>query len=779
VDNLKRHFPSYDLHQNSLEDGMRGGVVWLIPETQEDVDWFHQNAQDLLDQAFPGDFPLPVILKTTGLAHPNLFPAYLTLRVLEELPEQERQEVGIELWNFERRRQAGIIVQEMGKIRGEEQNFATLTHKLANFVLPSALWKRAHLGQYCSVKQVLEECYMISYCFHPVEFYTQHKSAGRGLNTLSKATRQISKYLLTNSLTPQSIQNLDSLEKDILQKFLISKWKILCKDFRICVPERNKAWELLEETYAPGVSNKYLRDVILKLMNPPYGYDYNTATLLLCAWIGYHRQELQLLTGSVQISASKLVDILGQSTGRQPFIGELIAQKTTISRRDTNELLSRVNIAIDRINKGTQFFSQEDAKKTIAELESNCKDSGLVESVCEAANEAVERLQNALDISLSYDEAAQQIWEDMEKDKGIASFIQLRRRIEALPSIGIVTTKCMSIEQLTYRWREKLQQLIESECARLVKVLRLQEVGVNRRELERIGALLKKEKLVSQLERVNEALNTIDQKERELEAAEAEAPVRAEIDAMSTAAPLLVLQQNKAKLEKMSGFSTGLMQLRDRRCADISAAIDNLMHFAKGLIQAVETIDEVARAEEWKQKYYRTLDKFEGTLIQTDLEEACRKIEQILEFLRHLDQIHRRQIGNLSDIDKCLTELEAVKRETQSWRTASLTNKLTQVINRLQAERKRLTIEAHEWLLEMQTTYKRGDSLAKLIRDLESKHSYLLPEDEVLLDELRENVQHAAEQDSVARIEAIFKSISDQNLQMRCIERLQAIVKNK
>jgi len=636
VERLQELFPRFHITKTgTLEDGVRGGVVWLVPETVEDVTWLQQHTEEVLDQAFPGDFPLPVIVKTTSRTYPRLFKAYHTLKALEAMSEPERKEAGLELYEYEKRQQEAAIRQEMITLRGEASNFATMPHKVKNYIVPAAYRPVVRLSQTPSVKQVLEECYRLAYTFSPPEFYTQYKSPARGTNNLWKATKLLSTLLMRNSLSAGQISlRSDKIAQDILQKFLFAKWKIVAADNRIRETDNGnvtRAWTILEEAFKPGIRNLYVRDTLVKLLNPPYGYDYNTLTLLFSAWIGYHQHDLQFTSMARQISIDGLMSILNEASGRQTFIGEICGpQKVSISRRDSGELIREVNQLIERVNKET--FSQAQAEDVSAKLQAHCRDAGLPEEICTAAQHAIEQLAAGLETAKTYDQDAKAIQNELENGRDIQAFIQLKKRISDLPRTGLVTPKQKSVAELDTTWREGLQRKIEAECNRLVKVNRLQDIGVNQLHLENIKKLLKNAKLEKQAERVQEALAEIARREKELEkereGVEKEAPIQTEIQAMSRRMPIMTLYAFIQRLEEIQGFSQATMNLRDQRRRELINEVEQLEQIASVLKDGVAEIDTLQAAQEWQTTCLRNLDRFEGSPFQSELETAQDRVER-------------------------------------------------------------------------------------------------------------------------------------------------------
>ena len=91
---------------------------------------------------------------------------------------------------------------------------------------------------------------------------------------------------------------MTTLARDrICQQQLFINWHLLSSTYWIQEPEDilslKRAWDYLEEQIKPDEQEVYVKNFIPCLFNSPFGFDYNTATLLFAAWIGKHYKELR------------------------------------------------------------------------------------------------------------------------------------------------------------------------------------------------------------------------------------------------------------------------------------------------------------------------------------------------------------------------------------------------------------------------------------------------------------------------------------------------------
>lgn len=742
------------------------------------MDWFNQHAEEVLDQAFPGETPLPIVVKTTSRLYSKLVPAFQSLKVLGEMTEQQRQEVTVELYDHEKRQQEEVVRSEMFLIRGDLINFSSLPHKSSNYIVPAAYRSLVSWSSKPTIKQVLEEIYRHAYRFSPPEFFTQYRNPARGTNNLWKATRHLSALLLKNSINANMVSlRMDKIALDIVQKFLYGKWKIVRADHAIQEPESGntaRAWTLLGDAFKPGVKNTYVRDTVLKLLNPPYGYDYNTLTLLISAWIGYYQHDLQFTSMGRQISLDGLTSILNDTTGKKTFISEICGpQKVGISRRDSVELVREAKNLIERVNKET--FDQETAEEIIAKLQAYCEDAALPEETCSAAQSAAERLSTGLEQARTYDQQAKSIRDELENDRDIQAFIQLKNRINDLPRTSLVTPKQKSLSDLDTSWRGALQQKVELECSRLSKVTHLQDVRYNQDRLEGIKRSLNNAKLTSLVEKVQAAVAEIARREKDLEAQELEVPVQTEIRAMDRRMPLKKLYSYLERLEQIQGFSQPTMALRDQRQRELTEEKSQLEQMADILLAGVDGIESSETAKNWESNCLRSYARFEGTAIQERLDVALKEVEQIQTFFMKLREIELRPRNSLNAVKDVIDQLEALQAETQSWLGGKARQALERVVQKVKGEKEQHCEETHKWLNRVESMFERGDSLAGVVRELGTSKSFLSSDDASRLEALKQRVQRKQEEDVIAYIEVQFRGIAEPSLRQECLRRLQAI----
>ncbi|MFN3335149.1 MAG: hypothetical protein ACK47M_21830, partial [Caldilinea sp.] len=267
----------YEATVTGLVEGRRGCLVWLVARNEDEVAWYRQQVTALMDKALPSDAPMPVVCMLPSEPHPEIIEAFQRIRGLEKFSQNERDTVGQDLFSLESLQAKATLLKAFSRLRGEASNYLDVPRPTGAYAVPLAY--RARLVGSTGISKVLAECYRLAYRFAPPEFFTQYK-----LNNakLRDAVRLIAGLLLQNSA--RSLRDgvkTNPVASDLCNRFLVQKWGLLTTDFRIQEPNNQaiqRAWEYFDAACPPGAKETDVDELLIPLMNPPFGYDYHTAT---------------------------------------------------------------------------------------------------------------------------------------------------------------------------------------------------------------------------------------------------------------------------------------------------------------------------------------------------------------------------------------------------------------------------------------------------------------------------------------------------------------------
>ena len=121
----------------------------------------------------------------------------------------------------------------------------------------------------------------------------------------------IAKRILEDDLRPEALENdYKNIVEVYVKSWGLLRFSLKTKKYEVTIPTQKdvrKAWDKISELTALGEQSDritQLYQVWEILSSPPYGYNAYTFTILLTAWLAYHRNEV-LLEGSFGIPQKK------------------------------------------------------------------------------------------------------------------------------------------------------------------------------------------------------------------------------------------------------------------------------------------------------------------------------------------------------------------------------------------------------------------------------------------------------------------------------------------
>jgi len=775
---LREIVPPYKItYANELQEGRRGGVVWLLAQDEGELRWFRSNAAIILGEAYPRDNPPPIILILPQKPCPELIQDYLRQKELEKLSASECKEVGVDVYEHEKSRLAQALILDMAALRGDTLNYRSLPRTPNTWIAPAAYLSPLQTLGKVSLEQILKECYRNAYRFSPPEFFTQYPVVGKGQNRLRDATRMIAKALLRNSLGSyrEAITEYPPVAKDLIEKFLWHRWRILTADYRIQEPEDQRileGWNILEQQIPAGSRDTRVREALLTLFNPPFGFDYNTATLLLCAWIGYHMHDLEINLLGRLAKLDQLAYML--SEGSKKFIQQICCtQPLGISRRDKGQIIREIKTLIERANR--DIFTQEEAQEAVTKLQSFCTDPGAQPDLCESASQAAENLSTALKLAEDYDQKASVITSSIREERNLGDLINLQHRISDLPHTRNVNYTAPDPVQLDQEWHNRLDKLVESECQRLEGIQRIAQIELHQKQLNDLKSQLKKAKLPELVKRVETALQMINDRAEELAAQEREAPIQVEIRSMDIKAQLKTLYEYRQRLREIDSCSPGTLKLRDERLSLVEGEINQLETFAQGLQSATKNLINAQDIRQWQQQFLRQIDRFQGTSYQKDLESADEKVRRIQTLIEELETVTRRLPTNFQEAASIIKKLDQILERAEPWAGSAQKQLIVDARQAVDHYVRQKMSEAYQWYLGLEGDFSKG-AIVQVAEKLKSPPPFFPETDKSKLTDLANRVQRRMDEDVIVRIEAQFRQITDRTLQKQCLDRLRQIM---
>lgn len=769
----------YEAAVNGLVEGRRGCLVWLVARNEDEVAWYRQQVMALMDKALPGDAPMPVVCMLPSEPHPEIIEAFQRIRGLEKFSPDEQQAIGKEFYNDEITKAKATLLSVFNRLRGEPSNYRDIPRRMGAYAVPVAY--RARLLGSASINKVLTECYKVAYRFAPPEFFTQYKLNNR---KLSDAVRLIAGLLLQNS--PRSLGDgvrTNPVARDLCDKFLIQRWGLISSDYRIQEPNSRAiqyAWEHLDTVCPPGAQETAVDELLMPLFNPPFGYDYNTATLVFCAWFGLNHHDLQVSTFGRRINRERLGEWLVK--GPREFINELCwRQMVALARRDPGEIVQEVKVILEKINAGN--FTQAEAESAIAKLEEVGRDERNSVELRDKVQAGAETLRDALAKAKDYDQQAIKLIQAIKAESNLRTLLDIQRQIASLPRTSLVSTSAPTPVQLREQVQSRLAEVVEIDCQRLEALQRITQFENNQEQLAARKRMLQKAGYAPLVERIDVALRKLDEKRIVLEREGQEEAIRAEIRGMDENARLQLLYDYRSRLEGMQGYSAKTMEIRNARLQRINKAIEQLESQVDTWQPQIEAVDSVKALDSLRDALLRLADRYQETVYAPKLEAVQKRMNDLREFLGELEGIHKATpngaYASPAETDQQLRTLAALTDKfgaVVAPKQRAMVEKMQQTIEQDVQEKQR---RALGWLRSREEEYRTGQSPVHIMEKLAQPPAFLPPEARSDLQRLTEQVQMRLDQDAVAHIELEFRKIVDREQREECLRRLERIMQER
>jgi hypothetical protein len=340
------------------EGKARGTVVYLLSDSNIELEEARENAEGVLDELRKEKFEHPLVIAVpmeaaTQIERQILIKDYLVNRMSTPSKVQfgDSYRAALEYINKE------LADQLIAHIRAAE------------FVVPSDL--RLKIGsKNKNLDEIADGLFADIYKFRPPANSNVMKPNGTKGNT---ATAEIARQLIVNEL---NFDGLGSEKQNVVKQVLIegtNKWGILDAGYKIRDPKNTRvsqAWNLLRKSVSENEWTTFA-GLLQKLTQPPYGYDDYTATFLIAAWIGKHKHELGFKDNRKQsaymqstVSQANLtpVDLQNNLNKSKDFIRWLrtnvsVQHSGRANKRRAQEFLERLQTVQD-INEGKQLLEQ-------------------------------------------------------------------------------------------------------------------------------------------------------------------------------------------------------------------------------------------------------------------------------------------------------------------------------------------------------------------------------------------------------------------------------------
>ncbi len=766
----------FDIKAGSLEEGVRGAVIWLVARSEEDMQWFQHEAPQLVDQLVPADAPLPLLVMLPAQATPDVLAAFQRFTVLNAMSQAERIDVGITIYDHEVQQVQRLLISELKSLIGESGNYHNMPRAAKQMVVPLAYRASINAVQQHTLDKVLDELYRQAYRYGPTEFFPQYRVATSGNNRLREAVKFISNIMLrakTAALT--EIGSTNPVARDLADMLRKSKWGLLSSKNQLQPPMDSHilaAWRWLDESFPVSPHEVQVRKPLLALLNPLYGYDYNTLTLLFSAWIGYHLHDLDFRIGGRTAQVSDLASALERGP-RDFFVNIAVTNPLSLVRRDPGDGWRNSQAILEKLQPGV--FTIKQAIDNVAVLMAFEQDVRGNADQREQAHTGALKLQDWLKEAQKYEQDVQKIDQVAANGERYSLLIDTLASLAGLPHPALIISASTPAD-MQRKLLARMEKVVETECVSRSKPRTSGDVALYRRDLQRMRVSLDAAKHSPLVAVVDRAIEQLDRTEQQLEKQQAEKQVIAQIASVSVDGSFSYLVEQRAGLQALDGYSSTVTALRESKIKKLGESIHRLEEIVSTADARMDALHSAAEAERYRDTLLKLSTPFQGTQHEAAFNGALERTKEIGEFFRHLRESAARPIQAPDDEQAALDALATMN----SRYNGSLGPAQVEALKAAQAEVRTkadsLRRAAADWLAQRKLQFARGDTIQDLASKLAKPPLFLGPDESAELAELSAQVQERIDGDVVLQVEQLFRRIVNRIQQERCLVSLHLIV---
>ena len=615
----------------------------------------------------------------------------------------------------------------------------------------------------------LKELFTIVYHKAPESFFTQYRHMSG--NHMRSGVIDLIPVLEANNVTNAAL-GLGKVSKEIVDKFLEGDWTVLSRQLQLQTPTSShikSAWDYLENTFQEGEAVN-IDKALAPLLNAPYGYDYNTLSLLFACWYGLNRRDLDISVANRQVSLANL-----STTGRSKpddFISKLGTGR--LWRRKRSDIDKKVREAVERIEVGN--LSKEQADRDHNRLRKFLdEDDGTNSRLSEDVQSAFNKVVSGLERLETYDTLATSIDKGSEKAKSVSEYATQLKQVDRLPELVTVRSELPPLETVRRVVMTRLDTFTQIECEKNEKLKNLTDYGLKvnalgglKKELERLNLSGLATRVAQALERLEAAKNELDIRGR----LQNELNMIQQLQFKNVG--LAQLRENKTKLETYENFGVeSVIEAAQLRLAQVKESIDKLGTFSGLLWKRIDAVKTSSEARALGEEILRKRSLYENT---TDLgyldddRERTRRLEAY--FTQFEKPIQPKSPAEVVELTTQLESLQQTFSENNTLSDAQIEHAQTR-LERIQAFASSRRGEAQMWLEGITADLAAGNNLKALRNKLASPPAFLAESLQPQLAELSEQVEMAlvGEAQTAGQLEAI-KQLSDRGTLVQLRENL-------
>ena len=727
---------------------MPGAIFWLCAKTDADLKSLQETAQAVLDEAAANP-PKPIILILPSRPSPVLYDKLVDQLIIKDFTLTQEQEFGSTVM-------ATIKVQTKKTITDEITSLRQNPRKL---LVPApmqvALNSRPEITK---IANLSPEVMKLAYAWAPPHFFDQYK---RSNGRLRKSVLIVGKLLLQNAVDTEEFEN-DAIAPQLVTKYLVSgnptSWCVLNSSRHIQKPlatRTAKAWDFLESKIAAGDSSFYISKAIEELSGLPFGYDSNTLTLLVTAWLGFYRHDIQVSAGGELRSGAIFVEQIKRAKTPEDFITFLTGSKIAIRRKDRSKEDQVVAAILHRVAvfEQTPYLISE-AEKDVAQLINYVTDPGNAErDNTPQAKASLQDLQDALAAAKAYDQEATRLKARADAAKSISEMLSACKDVATLPVTTGVQPTQPSQPDLQNDFQGRLAVAVDNHCEKYRKLTRLEDYARNEEELSKPLTTLAAHPLL--LAKIAEALDALCKQKEIIEKEHKDAVNLATLKALSPSPSLGALRRDIEVLRALEFQLEKNTLLRDEKLAKYHSDEGGLAEYVRRLPERIDLLKSSNPIQTAAAELTARAPAFEGTPEAETLGQLVERLQKLQAVFDQLQAVIKIPLDTPEMVSSCLTNLSELIATNTNHLSPAQTETLEQVRATIQQTSAQRTAEASNWLSRLETKADSEDAWPLALKESEHSQPFLpgdhLPRLEAVRQKLTAKARQKAETEALTR----------------------------
>jgi hypothetical protein len=717
----------------------RGLLVWLIAETPEDAAWFRDNADIVMSAAFPSQ-NVPIILMRPEAAEPEFARQLLRLWGLDQFTNSDRAEVGDQ--QFQAVRQLTIESLRTGQRHLKEN---------AQLSVAAPFKARVHALHLSDPEAALSEVFKMAYSDGPMRWFTQYKLSS---TKFRNSTARVTGYLLTNTLDTPGIFAQDSVGKDIAQQ-LKSEWAILTSELKVRKPQphskSSEGWDLLERSFPSGGASRLAADALRQLLNIPYGYDYNTLSLLLAAWLGYYRHDL-IVSRNGQLQSIKLI---AKDCKPREFI-ELVST-LSVKRANPDIVRNKVHDLLKKVDRGP--FSKDEAREALQVI-SEANDRDDIDQK-PALTTAATKLQRAINAADAYDESATRLLQGVSTSINLVDLVRLVNAVKKMQMPEIVKPEQVAPAELRERVLERIKAVAKQQCEKYQQLKSVADYRLNEQQLKTTRKAVVDLQLPELTSMVDVALSALEQARIAVENKQQDESSLAVLRSLETTGKLTKLYEQIAQIKDLRFNSDPPRKLADEKIIALRVEVQRLEELAGSFSTRLSAVLNLRSLDEIQSDILRHVNLYEGSAFAPEIEDALERCKQLKSFFESLERQRHDAVATPAKAQERIEELNRLNKDGGPQLSEVQVSLIQAAISGIETQVSKNEQAATRWLEECEKSLESGQQLEDLAKRVQIPPVFLPEGQRPRLESLTDMVRLRTEQrQQEAAVIGTLKSVS-------------------